>query len=87
MSELNSGFTLEEIPCLYQWPSPAKQGDIVKIGITSDQLTEWIWVLVKRVDCDQFYGVFDNTPLAKNVKLGDPVVFKQEHVLRIWQDH
>lgn len=60
-----------------------KVGHHVKLGfVEPGKQPERMWVLVTKVDGDNFEGTLDNDPYALTaVKHGDTVTFNSEHII------
>ena len=78
------------------WIPPREQreslvkDDLVKLlfvisdGVNSQ--TERMWVLVERVEGNQYAGILDNDPYSTDqLKAGEPVTFGPQHVIDIYE--
>ncbi|MCY9738149.1 DUF2314 domain-containing protein [Paenibacillus alvei] len=78
----------EQYPESFKIPSKSdirnlEVGNHVKLGFEEDgKHTERMWVLLTRIDGDDFEGILDNDPFnLETIKCGDLVKFNSKHIL------
>ena len=82
-----------QYPETFEIPSQAeidvlKVGDSVKMIFNEDGNCERMWVVVTEINRNDgklfFKGKLDNKPSLESIKLGDEVLFSEEHIISIY---